>query len=257
MKTKLQKNKILSKSNLKKDLRLTQAMENYLLSIYVVMERLQRVSNSDLIDQLRRVPASENLGTSLPSVSGMLKRMEKEELIYSNENRDILLTDIGNKLAESLIRKHRIVSRMIVDLLGVDLNRVNAESHMLEHALSDELEIDIISKLNNPKIDPFGQPIPGSGYKIPKSLITINLAPLNTLMVVHRIPEDDSDLVKFLCDNNILPGSQITVKEIAEYRGVVTVEIKDKKVTLGLEVSKLIYLCDKCICGEICLKIKN
>ena len=57
--------------------------------------------------------------------------------------------------------------------------------------------------------------------------------------------------------NNILPGSQITVKEVAEYRGVVTVDIKDKKVTLGLGVTKLIYLCDKCICGEICLKIKN
>ena len=257
MKSELLKNTIISKSNIKKDLKLTQAMENYLLSIYVVMERLQNVSNSDLVDQLRRVPASENLGTSLPSVSGMLKRMEKERLIYSNNDRDILLTNIGNKLAESLIRKHRLVSRMIVDLLGVELYRVNAESHMLEHALSDELEIDIISKLNNPKIDPFGQPIPGSGYKVPKSLVTINLAPLDIPMVIHRIPEDDSDLVKFLSDNNILPGSQITVKEIAEYRGVVTVDIKDKKVTLGLGVTELIYLCDKCICGEICLKIKN
>ena len=257
MKSELPKNKIISKSNIKKDLKLTQAMENYLLSIYVVMERLQNVSNSDLVDQLRRVPASENLGTSLPSVSGMLKRMEKERLIYSNDDRDILLTNIGNELAESLIRKHRLVSRMIVDLLGVELYRVNAESHMLEHALSDELEIDIISKLNNPKIDPFGQPIPGSGYKVPKSLVTINLAPLDIPMVIHRIPEDDSDLVKFLSDNNILPGSQITVKEIAEYRGVVTVDIKDKKVTLGLGVTELIYLCDKCICGEICLKIKN
>ena len=257
MKSELPKNKIISKSNIKKDLKLTQAMENYLLSIYVVMERLQNVSNSDLVDQLRRVPASENLGTSLPSVSGMLKRMEKEGLIYSNDSRDILLTNIGNELAESLIRKHRLVSRMIVDLLGVELYRVNAESHMLEHALSDELEIDIISKLNNPKIDPFGQPIPGSGYKVPKSLVTINLAPLDIPMVIHRIPEDDSYLVKFLSDNNILPGSQITVKEIAEYRGVVTVDIKDKKVTLGLGVTELIYLCDKCICGEICLKIKN
>ena len=256
MKSKSSK-QILTKLSSKKDFNLTQAMENYLLSIYVVMERFQRVSNSELVDQLRRVPESENLGTSLPSVSGMLKRMEKEGLIYSNENRDILLSDIGNKLAESLIRKHRIASRMIVDFLGVDLDRVNAESHMLEHALSDELEIDIISKLNNPKIDPFGQPIPGSGYKIPKSLVTINCASLNTLMVVHRIPEDDSDLVKFLSNNNILPGSQITVKEIAEYRGVVTVEVKDKIITLGLDVSKLIYLCEKCICGEICLKIKK
>ena len=129
MKSKSSK-QILTKLSSKKDFNLTQAMENYLLSIYVVMERFQRVSNSELVDQLRRVPESENLGTSLPSVSGMLKRMEKEGLIYSNENRDILLSDIGNKLAESLIRKHRIASRMIVDLLGVDLDRVNAESHV-------------------------------------------------------------------------------------------------------------------------------
>ena len=40
--------------------RLTQAMENYLLSIYVVQERGVRVTNSTLVEQLRRVPASEN-----------------------------------------------------------------------------------------------------------------------------------------------------------------------------------------------------
>ena len=157
----------------KKNLKLTQAMENYLLSIYMVMERMQTVSNSNLVDQLRRVPKTENLGTSLPSVSGMLKRMEKEGLIYSNDNREILLTKIGNELAESLIRKHRIAAKMLVDLLNVNLSRVNAESHMLEHAISDELEGDIIKKLDYPKIDPFGQPIPDSGYKTPKSLSTI------------------------------------------------------------------------------------
>ena len=42
--------------------RLTQAMENYLLSIYVVLERGEKVSNSNLVGQLRRVPASENCG---------------------------------------------------------------------------------------------------------------------------------------------------------------------------------------------------
>ncbi len=55
--------------------RLTQAMENYLLSIYVVQERGARVTNSNLVEQLRRVPASEILVTSLPAVSGMFRRM--------------------------------------------------------------------------------------------------------------------------------------------------------------------------------------
>ena len=115
--------KKISKSRNKKNLKLTQAMENYLLSIYMVMERMQTVSNSNLVDQLRRVPKTENLGTSLPSVSGMLKRMEKEGLIYSNDNREILLTKIGNELAESLIRKHRIAAKMLVDLLNVNFFR--------------------------------------------------------------------------------------------------------------------------------------
>ena len=245
--------KKISKSRNKKNLKLTQAMENYLLSIYMVMERMQTVSNSNLVDQLRRVPKTENLGTSLPSVSGMLKRMEKEGLIYSNDNREILLTKIGNELAESLIRKHRIAAKMLVDLLNVNLSRVNAESHMLEHAISDELEGDIIKKLDYPKIDPFGQPIPDSGYKTPKSLSTISNSILDVPMIVHRIPEDDSDLISFLSEKGILPGAEIIIREIAIYRGVVTIEINGESITLGLDVSELIYLCDKCIC-EVCIK---
>ncbi|MCI0776492.1 MAG: hypothetical protein J4N97_12280, partial [Chloroflexi bacterium] len=78
--------------------RLTQAMENYLLSIFVVQERGARVTNSNLVDQLRRVPASENLGTSLPAVSGMLRRMERENLIRLGDTRDIDLTTRGRRL---------------------------------------------------------------------------------------------------------------------------------------------------------------
>ena len=160
---------------------------------------------------------------------------------------------IGNELAESLIRKHRIAAKMLVDLLNVNLSRVNAESHMLEHAISDELEGDIIKKLDYPKIDPFGQPIPDSGYKTPKSLSTISNSILDVPMIVHRIPEDDSDLISFLSEKGILPGAEIIIREIAIYRGVVTIEINGESITLGLDVSELIYLCDKCIC-EVCIK---
>jgi DtxR family Mn-dependent transcriptional regulator len=138
-------------------------MENYLLSIYVLQERGIQVTNSNLVDQLRRVPASENLGTSLPAVSGMLRRMERENLIRLSETRDIDLTTRGRRLAESMIRKHRLAARMVVDLLGVPLHEVDAEAHMLEHAISESLEKRIQSRLGQPETDPFGQPIPGSG----------------------------------------------------------------------------------------------
>ena len=217
--------------------RLTQAMENYLLSIYVVLERGEKVSNSNLVGQLRRVPASENLGTSLPAVSGMLRRMEKELLIRLGDSHDIDLTTRGRGLAESMIRKHRLAARMVVDLLDVPLHEVDAEAHMLEHALSDTLEKRIQEKLGNPKTDPFGQPIPGSGYREPKGVVTLDNAPMGVPMIVDRIPEDDAELVRYLYESGVLPGVEVVVADVAPYRGVVTLQIGDETAVLGYNVS--------------------
>ena len=222
--------------------RLTQAMENYLLSIYVVLERGEKVSNANLVDQLRRVPASENLGTSLPAVSGMLRRMEKESLIRLGDSRDIDLMPRGRELAESMIRKHRLAARMVVDLLDVPLHEVDAEAHMLEHALSDTLEKRIQEKLGNPQTDPFGQPIPGSGYREPKGVVTLDNAPMGQPMIVDRIPEDDAELVKYLHENGVLPGVEVVVVDVAQYRGVVTLQIGNASAVLGYGVSSEIRL---------------
>lgn len=222
--------------------RLTQAMENYLLSIYVVQERGEKVSNSNLVDQLRRVPASENLGTSLPAVSGMLRRMERESLIRLGEARDIDLTIRGRQLAESMIRKHRLAARMVVDLLGVPLREVDAEAHMLEHALSSSLEKRIQDRLGNPKTDPFGQPIPGSGYREPRGVVTLDNAPTGTPMIVDRIPENDAELIAYLSESGVLPGVEVVVSDVAPYRGVVTLQIGDEAAVLGYGVSSEIRL---------------
>jgi len=222
--------------------RLTQAMENYLLSIYHVRERGEKVSNSNLVDQLRRVPASENLGTSLPAVSGMLRRMEKESLIRLGDSRDIDLTPRGRGLAESMIRKHRLAARMVVDLLDVPLHEVDAEAHMLEHALSDTLERRIQEKLGHPKTDPFGQPIPGSGYREPRGVVTLDNAPTGKPMIVDRIPEDDAELVAYLHESGVLPGVEVVVADVAPYRGVVTLQIGDESAVLGYNVSSDIRL---------------
>ncbi len=222
--------------------RLTQAMENYLLSIFVVQERGEKVSNSNLVEQLRRVPASENLGTSLPAVSGMLRRMERETLIRLSDSREIDLTTKGRQLAESMIRKHRLAARMVVDLLGVPLHEVDAEAHMLEHALSATLEKRIQDRLGNPKTDPFGQPIPGSGYREPKGVVTLDNAPTGIQMIVDRIPEDDAELIKYLSESGVLPGVEVVVSDLAPYRGVATVQIGDESAVLGYGVSGEIRL---------------
>lgn len=222
--------------------RLTQAMENYLLSIYLVEEQGARVTNSNLVAQLRRVPETEHLGTSLPSVSGMLRRMEKENLIRISESRDIGLTATGKTLAETIIRRHRLAARLIVDVLGVELWKVNAQAHMLEHALSDEIEDRIREKLHNPQTDPFGQPVPGSGYRQPADVVTLDQAASGVPMVVDRIPEDDEELVKYLDESGVLPGVGVVVEEVAPYRGVVSLKVDGRTAVLGYDVATRIRL---------------
>jgi len=61
---------------------------------------------------------AERLNVSRPSVSEMIKRMETEGLIRLRGTR-IVLTPEGEKLAESVVRKHRTAERFLTDILGL------------------------------------------------------------------------------------------------------------------------------------------
>jgi DtxR family Mn-dependent transcriptional regulator len=113
---------------------------------------------------------------------------------------------------------------------------------MLEHALSDTWEKRIQEKLGSPKTDPFGQPIPGSGYREPKGVVTLDNAPTGKRMIVDRIPEDDAELVAYLHESGVLPGVEVMIADVAPYRGVVTLKIGEETAVLGYNVSNEIRL---------------
>ena len=61
--------------------RLSMAMENYLLSIFRLQEEGLPVTITLLAEHLKTIPEAEGLGTSLPSVGSMVKRMEREGFV--------------------------------------------------------------------------------------------------------------------------------------------------------------------------------
>lgn len=231
--------------------RLTQAAENYLLSIYMVREQGLAVTHANLVAQLRRTPESEGLGTSAPSIAGMLRRMEREGLITHSSSREIELTGEGTRLAEQMVRRHRLAERMVVDMLGLDLVKAHAEAHRLEHAISDELEERIRTTLKNPKTCPFGHPIPGSGYSPCPASSTIDEAPVGQPLRLDRIPEEDPDLLEYLVSNGLVPGVEVEILEHAPYRGVVTLKTADSSPVLGADVASRIWVCPL-NCGPDC-----
>ena len=154
--------------------RLSMAMENYLLSILRLEEQQIKVSVAQLSEHFKTLPLGEGLGTSLPSVSAMIRRMSKEKLVGVSTDKEIVLTKDGRQYAEVILRRHRLAERLLVDVLNVDLEFAHIEAHRLEHAMSPYLEQKVVDLLENPETCPFGHPIPGSTYTTPTlSLIHI------------------------------------------------------------------------------------
>ena len=84
-------------SNMYEETRLSMSTENYLLSIFRLQEQQPRLSLTQLADHLKTLPEAEGLGTSLPSVSAMIRRMVREGLVESDHKKGIILTNNGNQ----------------------------------------------------------------------------------------------------------------------------------------------------------------
>ena len=222
--------------------RLSMATENYLLSIFHLEERGLRVTSTQLAEQLKRLPAGEGLGTSLPSVTGMLRRMVREGLVETSPNKDVVLTPKGRKSAANMVRRHRLAERMVVDLLGLELHKAHVEAHRLEHAISPDVEERIGLRLGNPTTCPFGHPIPGSGYVPPKDATTLSNSQQGQSLIIDRVPEDDQELLEYFVASRLVPGERIEIMEAAPYRGVIKLICNENEVAVGYEVAERIWV---------------
>ncbi len=213
------------------------ATENYLLSIFRLNEQGTRVTLTILSEHLKTLPTDEGLGTSLPSVGGMIRRMAREGLVETKVNKEVVLTNSGRKAAASVVRRHRLAERLVVDLLGMDMQVSHVEAHRLEHAISPNLEARIVAVLNNPETCPFGHPIPGSGYKPNKNSTSLDTAVEDSDLIIDSVPEDDQALLEYFVEKGILPGQKVRVNEAAETRGVITLDCGESEVVFSYDIA--------------------
>lgn len=216
------------------------ATENYLLTIFRLEERDFRVTPSQLAEHLKMLPENEGVGTSLPSVGAMIRRMAREGLAESGPSKYVVLTKKGRQSAEMVVRKHRLAERLVVDILGIELQRAHIEAHLLEHAISAELEKKIAQRLGDPTTCPFGHPIPGSSYVPNEGSAPLDKAVIGKKLVIDNVPEDDQGLLEYLVSHKLIPGQKVTVKEAAPARGVLTLQVDTEEVVFSYDVASTI-----------------
>jgi DtxR family Mn-dependent transcriptional regulator len=173
---------------------------------------------------------AERLRVSRPAVSEMIRRLDSEGLVSQTSGR-IRLTAAGERLAQQVVRRHRLAERFLTDVLGLSWADAHHEAGRWEHVMSERVEMAMNRLLGEPTTCPHGNPIPGSGYEPPNSVRLADLA-VGSTFTVARIPEElefAPGLLEFLEQSHILPGNNGRVRQSAA-DGTITVEINGADV---------------------------
>lgn len=166
---------------------------------------------------------AEFLGVSPASVSEMLHRLERDGQVSFTERHEIHLSPAGDDLARSIVRRHRLIERMLTDLLGYEWWKTHDEAERLEHAISPEMEQRLIERLGDPTTCPHGNPMPGMARRWSQP---IDQAPIGEPVVIERIPdqfEHEPGFLEYLDTQGLRPGTTIRVMERSPERVVVEI----------------------------------
>ena len=195
----------------------THAIQDYLGAIYDLAGSDKPVIGARL---------ARYMHLSAPSITEALRRMQREGYVRVAGKKEIRLTTKGLDIARTMARRHRLLERWLTDVLGLDWSRAHDEAHRLEHALSPVVEERLAEMLGMPSTCPHGNPIPGMPEPEAHNPIPLSQATKGQALVVERITEEaeaDRQLLNFLWESGVRPGSRLTVSEVAPYAGTISV----------------------------------
>lgn len=163
-----------------------------------------------------RARLAERLGISAASVSEAVRRLADQGYVEDSDGSDraLRLTSSGRELAVSVVRRHRLAERLLVDVIGLEWEKVHREAARWEHAISADVEHKLVELLGDPATCPHGNPIPGTRRPPDRRpAVTLSAAPLGPVTVT-RISEQlevEDDVLILLARARLIPGCVATV----------------------------------------------
>ena len=214
----------------------TIAAENLLKAI------LELDENGEMVIAAR---LAEFLKISSAAVSMALKRLQRKGLVRVADKRSIQLTPLGIRSATELVRRHRLVERLLTDVLKMPWEKVHEEAEKLEHAISPELERRLLELFGANGKCPHGNPFtPRLPHRRAPHTFPLTEAPENRRLRVARIAElheKEKDFLESLADLSLKPGSQLVLLRKA-FDGILELKVGGKKATFASQSGARIWV---------------
>lgn len=109
--------------------KLSSNMEDYLEAISLVADENGLARITDIRDML---------GVKTPSVTGAVNALAKEGYLTHEPYQGVELTAKGHRAAEDVKKRHAILSRFLIQVIGVSPKTADIDACKMEHTISRE-----------------------------------------------------------------------------------------------------------------------
>ena len=218
----------------------TESMQEYLAEAYRIacyQPESPFVSTSALADELN---------VSAPAVTRMVQRLKHAGFLNHEPYRGIRLTEAGEREALANIRRHRLVERFLVDVMGFGWHEVHDDADDLGLVVSDIL-VDKMDEMSGyPKRCPHGEPIPSADGAMP-IVIDYPLSQVEVSLdyVVSRVHTHDAHKLRYFSELQIEPGKRFRLVMRAPFKGPLQLLVDGQTHFLGHELAGTLRVCSQ------------
>lgn len=211
---------------------LSQAVEDYLKTIYKIEAAEGSASTSEIARRMEVAPAS---------ATAMIKRLSDMGLVKHKSYRGATLTEAGNKIALEIIRHHRLLETYLREVMGYPWEKMHEEAEHLEHHISEDFEDKIDQILGFPTHDPHGDPIPDrDGVMVEHETELLSESQSGQTLVIRRFSSRDANVLHELEDAGFVLHKPVTILERNPDSLVLSVD--NSTMSLSMSLAANVYV---------------
>ena len=214
--------------------RLSFTEENYIKAIYKLAHQGDgNVYTNDLSVALQNRAAS---------VTDMLGKLSKKNLIEYKKYRGVSLTPKGKTIALGVIRKHRLWECFLVQKLNFSWDEIHEVAEQLEHIQSERLIERLEAFLDYPQHDPHGEPIPSAAGEMQSAAhVKLTETAAGDKVKVRMVSEENEQMLQQLDKHRIGIDTVLDVIFSSEDNGVV-VKAARRRIALDGDTARHIFV---------------
>ncbi|WEU40430.1 MAG: metal-dependent transcriptional regulator [Candidatus Odinarchaeum yellowstonii] len=205
---------------MKREDNLTDMAEDYIAVIYRLYEKKNtRVKISELT---KYIPSSPS------TITEMIQRLAAKKYLEYEPFKGVKLSQKGVKLAEKILRRHRIIERFLTDILDLNPADAHIEACKLEHSVSPVIEEKLYQVLHKPATCPHGNEIDTRIKE--QRLVDMYSLDVNEKAVIKKFLDEREEVLKSIYSLGLKIGEIFKITSKDEHR--ILVNLENRKPTL-------------------------